>query len=194
MMLRCIAAAAGAALLVLTAPVSAQVRLADESDRAAFRAWFVLLADAQFERRFREAHFAAARRELDGWADTAEGSLALLLLLDQFPRNVFRGTGHAYATDPLARHFAVAMVEAGQDAQIERELRLFCYLPFQHSEAMADQERAVALLQAMDQAKWALHHRDIIRRFGRFPHRNSALGRESTPEEREFLREGGFGG
>ena len=150
--------------------------------------------DAQFERRFREAHFAAARRELDGWADTAEGSLALLLLLDQFPRNVFRGTGHAYATDPLARHFAVAMVEAGQDAQIERELRLFCYLPFQHSEAMADQERAVALLQAMDQAKWALHHRDIIRRFGRFPHRNSALGRESTPEEREFLREGGFGG
>ena len=150
--------------------------------------------DAQFERRFREAHFAAARRELDGWADTAEGSLALLLLLDQFPRNVFRGTGHAYATDPLARHFAVAMVEAGQDAQIERELRLFCYLPLQHSEAMADQERAVALLQAMDQAKWALHHRDIIRRFGRFPHRNSALGRESTPEEREFLREGGFGG
>ena len=150
--------------------------------------------DAEFERRFRDAHFAAARRELDGWADTAEGSLALLLLLDQFPRNVFRGTGHAYATDPLARHFAVAMVEAGQDAQIERELRLFCYLPFQHSEAMADQERAVALLQAMDQAKWALHHRDIIRRFGRFPHRNSALGRESTPEEREFLREGGFGG
>ena len=150
--------------------------------------------DAEFDCRFREAHFAAARRELDGWADTAEGSLALLLLLDQFPRNVFRGTGHAYATDPLARHFAVAMVEAGQDAQIERELRLFCYLPFQHSEAMADQERAVALLQAMDQAKWALHHRDIIRRFGRFPHRNAALGRESTPEEREFLAQGGFGG
>ena len=150
--------------------------------------------DAEFDCRFREAHFAAARRELDGWADTAEGSLALLLLLDQFPRNVFRGTGHAYATDPLARHFAVAMVEAGQDAQIERELRLFCYLPFQHSEVMADQERAVALLQAMDQAKWALHHRDIIRRFGRFPHRNAALGRESTPEEREFLAQGGFGG
>ena len=150
--------------------------------------------DAQFERRFREAHFAAARRELDGWADTAEGALALLLLLDQFPRNVFRGTGHAYATDPLARHFAMSMVETGRDAEVERELRMFCYLPFQHSEAMADQERAVALLQAMDQAKWALHHRDIIRRFGRFPHRNSALGRESTPEEREFLREGGFGG
>lgn len=158
--------------------------------------WFAKDAafDSEFERQFREAHFAAARRELDDWAHTAEGGLALLLLLDQFPRNVFRGTGHAYATDPLARHFAMAMVEAGRDAEVERELRLFCYLPFQHSEAMADQERAVALLQAMDQAKWALHHRDIIRRFGRFPHRNAALGRESTPEEREFLREGGFGG
>ena len=150
--------------------------------------------DAEFERRFRDAHFAAARRELDGWADTAEGALALLLLLDQFPRNVFRGTGHAYATDPLARHFAMAMVETGRDAEVERELRMFCYLPFQHSEAMADQARAVALLQALGEPKWALHHRDIIRRFGRFPHRNAVLGRDSTPEELEFLREGGFGG
>lgn len=150
--------------------------------------------DAAFDERFHEAHFAAARRELDDWAGTPEGSLGLLLLLDQFPRNVFRDTGHAYATDPLARYFADRMLGAGLDAEVERALRKFCYLPFQHSEAMADQDRAVALLQAMDEAEWALHHRDIIRRFGRFPHRNAALGRESTPEEREFLREGGFEG
>ena len=150
--------------------------------------------DAEFDRRFRDGHFAAARRELDDWAGTPEGGLALLLLLDQFPRNVFRGTGHAYATDPLARHFAGAMVDSGADAEVPRQLRMFCYLPFQHSEAMADQERAVALLQAMGEAKWALHHREIIRRFGRFPHRNAALGRESTPGEIEFLANGGFDG
>ena len=158
--------------------------------------WFTTDAafDAAFDRRFGEAHFAASRRELDGWAGTPEGGLALLLLLDQFPRNVFRGTGHAYATDPLARHFAEAMVASGDDAKVERPLRMFCYLPFQHSEAIDDQERAVALLKAMGEAKWAVHHRGIIRRFGRFPHRNAPLGRESTPEEREFLAEGGFGG
>ena len=158
--------------------------------------WFAQDAafDAAFDRRFRDAHFAAARRGLDDWAASAEGALALLLLLDQFPRNVFRDTGHAYATDPLARHFAAAMLDAGLDGQVGRDLRLFCYLPFQHSEAMADQERAVASMQALGDAKWALHHRDIIRRFGRFPHRNAVLGRESTPGELEFLAEGGFGG
>lgn len=150
--------------------------------------------DTEFDRRFREAHFAAARRGLDGWMATAEGALGLLLLLDQFPRNVFRGTGHAYATDPLARHFARAMLDAGLDGQVDRGLRMFCYLPFQHSEAMEDQEQAVALMQAIGDAKWALHHRDIIRRFGRFPHRNAALGRASTPDELAFLRGGGFGG
>lgn len=150
--------------------------------------------DAAFDQRFREAHFAAARRELDDWAGTPGGSVGLLLLLDQFPRNVFRDTAHAYATDPLARYFAGCMLDAGLDAEVERGLRKFCYLPFQHSEAMDDQERAVALMQALGDAKWALHHRDIIQRFGRFPHRNAALGRESTAEERAFLREGGFGG
>src|SRR5690606_17563545 len=150
--------------------------------------------DAEFERRFGDVHFAAARRELDEWAGTAEGSLALLLLLDQFPRNVFRGTGHAYATDPLALHFANVMVRDGLDSQVERELRLFCYLPFQHSEALEDQERAVQLSTASGDPKWAQHHRDIIRRFGRFPHRNAILGRESTPEELEYMRDGGFGG
>lgn len=150
--------------------------------------------DAQFDARFREAHFAAARRELDAWTGTPDGMLALMLLLDQFPRNVFRGSGHAYATDPLARMFAVRMVDEGFDRQIEPVLRLFCYLPFMHSESMADQDRCVALLQASGDPKWALHHRDIIHRFGRFPHRNAALGRDSTPEELVWLEDGGFGG
>ena len=152
--------------------------------------------DAEFERRFSDAHFAAARRELDDWAGTAEGALALLVLLDQFPRNVYRGTGHAYATDPLAMHFARRMVDAGQDRQLAPELRRFCYLPFQHAEDLAEQERAVALIRAGGDgdAKWAVHHRDIIRRFGRFPHRNAILGRESTPEELAYMRDGGFGG
>ena len=151
--------------------------------------------DAEFDQRFRDAHFAAARRELDGWAGTAEGTLALLVLLDQFPRNVFRGTGHAFATDPLARHFAREALATGRDRQVEPALRLFCYLPFQHHEDAADQDRAVELMRSsgMD-AKWALHHREIIRRFGRFPHRNAALGRESTAEEIAFLRDGGFTG
>lgn len=150
--------------------------------------------DAEFDRRFRAAHFAAARRGLDDWAGAAGSGLALLLLLDQFPRNVFRDTGHAFATDPLARHFARRIVDAGLDAQVEPGLRRFCYLPFQHSEAIADQDRAVALMEALGDPKWALHHSDIIRRFGRFPHRNAALGRESTPEEQAYLADGGFGG
>ena len=150
--------------------------------------------DAQFDARFRQAHFAAARRELDTWTDSGEGGLALLLLLDQFPRNVFRGSGHAFATDPLALMFAGQLVETGLDQQVEPALRMFCYLPFQHSERLEDQDRAVALLQASGDPRWALHHRDLIRRFGRFPHRNAALGRENTPQEQAYLEAGGFGG
>jgi len=151
--------------------------------------------DAAFDRRFRDAHFAAARRALDDWAADADGALALLLLLDQFPRNVFRGTGHAYATDALARHFAERMLAAGHDGEVAPALRVFCYLPFQHHEDAADQDLAVDLMQASGlDATWALHHRDIIRRFGRFPHRNAVLGRESTAEEQAFLGEGGFAG
>lgn len=150
--------------------------------------------DRSFDARFRDLHFKASRRELDAWADNAEGGLALLLLLDQFPRNVFRGSGHAFATDPLARMFAGRLLDAGLDQQVEPALRMFCYLPFQHSERPQDQDRAVALLQASGDPKWALHHRDLIRRFGRFPHRNAALGRENTAEEQAYLGAGGFGG
>ena len=154
--------------------------------------------DAEFRRRFHDAHVAAARRELDDWAETTEGSLALLILLDQFPRNSFWDTGHAFATDPLARMFANRALEAGHDLKIGGDIRRFFYLPLQHSEDPADQDRQVDLFQTRMARKpddrWAEHHHGIIARFGRFPHRNRALGRETTPVEQAFLDEDGFRG
>jgi uncharacterized protein (DUF924 family) len=151
--------------------------------------------DAAIRDRFLDLHMAAARRELEDWAETPEGALALLLLLDQFPRNLFRGTAHAFATDPLARRIANAAIAAGHDRAVDPALRNFFYLPFEHSEAIADQERAVELTGFdADSRKWAAEHRDIIARFGRFPHRNPALGRDTAADEAQFLAEGGFGG
>jgi uncharacterized protein (DUF924 family) len=152
--------------------------------------------DRQFRHQFLERHMAAARRELDGWLDTAEGGLALMLLLDQYPRNSFRGTAHMYATDPLARLLADRALVAAHDQATAPELRVFFHLPFSHSESLADQQRAVALasLVGPEQEKYARHHYDIVARFGRFPHRNPILGRETTPEEQAFLDEGGFAG
>ena len=153
--------------------------------------------DSRFRRGFGDAHFAAARRELDPWAETPEGSLALLILLDQFPRNVWRNTGHAFATDPLARHLALSALDAGWDQEVENDLRRFFYLPLQHAEDLALQERQVTLFQAMDRPsddRWAEHHHGVIARFGRFPHRNAALGRDTTPDEAAFLAEDGFRG
>jgi uncharacterized protein (DUF924 family) len=150
--------------------------------------------DAACRERLGAAHHAAARRELDGWASTAEGALALLLLLDQIPRNIFRGSGHAFATDGLARHFARLALDAGHDAAFEPALRAFFYLPLEHSEDMADQDRSVALFAALGDANYdgyATAHRDVVARFGRFPHRNAILGRASTPEEEEFLKQPG---
>jgi uncharacterized protein (DUF924 family) len=147
--------------------------------------------------RFEPAHHAAARGEHDGWARDAEGALALLILLDQVPRNLYRGSAHAYATDPKARSVARAAVGGGFPAQVEPPLRQFFVLPFEHSEAPSDQAEAVRLARALndpDILKWAQIHADVIARFGRFPHRNRALGRTTTPEEQAFLDEGGFGG
>jgi uncharacterized protein (DUF924 family) len=160
--------------------------------------WFAKNND--FDRRFRERfqllYEAAARGELRGWLATAEGSLALLVLLDQFPRNAFRGTPRMYATDTLAREVANAAINAGHDRMVEREIRKFFYLPFGHSEDLADQERSVALARHLGQPDLAHAegHRDIIRRFGRFPHRNPILGRRMTKEEQKFLDDGGFAG
>lgn len=152
--------------------------------------------DASFRDTFHATHLQAARRELEGWLDTADGALALLILLDQYPRNAFRGTAHMFATDPLARLYARRMVDAGLDQQVDLTLRAFCYLPFEHSEDAADQQRSVALNAALDANtyRWAKEHARIIERFGRFPHRNDVLARLTTPDERSFLEEGGFAG
>ena len=153
--------------------------------------------DAELRTRFEAAHHAAARRELDPWSRAPESALALLLLLDQVPRNIYRGSAHSYATDPLARWHADRIVAAGLDQAIEPALRVFCYLPFEHSEAEADQDRAVALYEALGDAEalaWGVKHRDCIARFGRFPHRNAALGRPSTAEEAGYLADGGLFG
>jgi len=153
--------------------------------------------DAQFKARFEAAHEAAAAGAFGDWAGSAEGALALVVLLDQFPRNAWRNSARMYATDGLALDAARRAVDAGLDMQIDDPgLRAFFYLPFMHSESLADQERSVALCSRAnpENLRFAQHHRDIVARFGRFPHRNALLGRESTPQEREFLAEGGFAG
>jgi len=153
--------------------------------------------DEAVRARFLALHERAAAGELKDWENSAEGTLALLLLFDQFPRNMFRGTARAFATDELARAIAAGALLKGFDAQVPSDLRTFLYLPFEHSEDMADQERGLALYTAagdQDDLKWAQIHADIIRRFGRFPHRNAALGRSTTPEEQAFLNAGGFAG
>ncbi len=160
--------------------------------------WFA--KDETFDGRCRgyEAeHHAAARRELTPWELDAEGALALLILLDQFPRNIFRNSPHAYATDTLAQAVAMRAIERGFDTATDTDLRVFFYLPFEHAEDLALQERAVVLCEALrnpEYTRYAVIHRDIIARFGRFPHRNVILGRKSTADELQFLAEGGFAG
>lgn len=150
--------------------------------------------DRECEAKMYDAHFAAALRALDSWMDNAEGALALQILLDQVPRNIFRGTAHCYATDPLARDFARQAIHAGYDMQTDADMRLFFYLPFEHSEDLDDQEYSLQLhgaLPAPNGDMWAKKHYEVIRRFGRFPHRNNALGRTSTAAELKYLNDGG---
>jgi uncharacterized protein (DUF924 family) len=135
----------------------------------------------------------AAGRE---WLDSDGERLARILVLDQFPRNMFRGTPQAFAADPLALETARFAVERGDGAVLLPVERLFLYLPFEHSETLEDQERACALSEPLaafpethDAHRYAVAHRDVILRFGRFPHRNSILGRNSTAEELEFLKQ-----
>ena len=157
--------------------------------------------DEELRVRFEALHFAAARGELADWGETAEGSLALLILLDQLPRNLFRSSAHAFATDPMARAVAEAALGRDQHLAVEPILRPFFYLPYEHSELISDQDCAVVLFEAharetgdRDSLKWAYLHRELIERFGRFPHRNACLGRGSTDEELAYLAEGGFKG
>lgn len=153
--------------------------------------------DAEIRARFDALHHAAARGEHPWWEDTSEGALALLLVLDQFPRNLYRGSAHQFATDGLARAIARRAIARSFDHAPEPALRSFFYLPLEHSEDMRDQRESVRLFEATGDGeliKWAKLHADIIARFGRFPHRNESLGRESTEEEKLFLKDGGFAG
>jgi uncharacterized protein (DUF924 family) len=157
--------------------------------------------DAAIRARYEPLHHAAAAGEYDIWGGSTEGALALLLLFDQFPRNLWRGSPHAFATDPLARVVAGNAIAAGDDRRVEPDFRPFFYLPFEHSESLEDQDYSVALCEVMaretgdgNSLKWARIHRDIIVRFSRFPHRNRALGRTTTADEQAYLDSGGFAG
>ncbi len=155
--------------------------------------------DDEIRRRFLPSVEAALAGQLAHWAATPDGLLALLILLDQFPRNLFRGTAQAFAGDAQARQLAAVAIDQGWDAPLAAVEKLFVYLPFEHSESLADQERSLALFAAMAAAHagndgfldYARQHHEIIARFGRFPHRNAALGRPSTPAEVEFLAQPG---
>ena len=163
------------------------------------RDWYVADAavDARIRERFLGAWEAAWGSGLRDWEATARGALALLVLTDQFPRNMFRGDGRAFATDALARGVARRAVARGFDLEVEAPARQFFYLPFEHSESLTDQERAVRLIaMRMDAPETLLHaraHREVIRRFGRFPYRNEALGRETSAAEKAFLEGGSYG-
>ena len=158
--------------------------------------------DDEIRRRFGSLVESAADGELDQWAETARGRLALIILLDQFPRNVYRGTARAYATDARARELSVRGMEKGDDKQLRPIERVFLYIPLEHSEELDDQNRCVKLYKDLaadappacqkvftDYIGFGESHRDVIARFGRFPHRNEVLGRECTEEELAYLAE-----
>jgi uncharacterized protein (DUF924 family) len=151
--------------------------------------------DQAIRSRFLATHEAGANGALAGWQETAEGALALVLLFDQFPRNMFRGTARAFATDALARAVADRALARGFDQATDPVLRQFFCLPFMHSEALIDQDRSMRLYEALgnaEQLRYATEHREVIQRFGRFPHRNRALGRETTAAEQAFLESDGL--
>jgi uncharacterized protein (DUF924 family) len=153
--------------------------------------------DAEMREKFLATYEQAAAGKLSSWEADAEGALALVITLDQFARNMFRGSARAFAADPLARAVADRAIGRGFDQQFVKEDRQFFYLPFEHSEDLTDQERGLALFRSIgdaEQIRWCELHVDIIRRFGRFPHRNATLGRETEPEEQTFLDGGGFSG
>ena len=150
--------------------------------------------DREIAERFGDAWRRVAGGDLAGWPRTADGVLALVILLDQLPRNMFRGDPRAYTTDEAARAFAAEALAQDVDAGLTAEERRFLYLPFMHSEEVADQRRCVELFAREgdeNSLDYARRHLAIIERFGRFPHRNECLGRATTPEEAAFLKEPG---
>jgi uncharacterized protein (DUF924 family) len=152
--------------------------------------------DETLRRLFLADHERAAAGELAAWEDEPESALALVLLLDQIPRNIFRASPRCYATDPTARGVVDRAIARGFDMRVPPAWRLFFYMPFHHSEDLADQQRATALVASLpdrgdpergENRRYGLPYVDVIERFGRFPHRNAILGRQSTPEELAFL-------
>ncbi len=180
-----------------------------DSRAAILRFWFEETAPAQWfqkndafddqiRTRFVGDYDLASAGIYDGWMDTGEGALALIIVLDQFPRNMFRGSPQAFATDAKALQVARHALDRRFDMLMPPVKRRFLYLPFEHAETLEDQDRSVALFAAMKKDDplghdYALRHRDVIARFGRFPHRNALLGRTSTPEEVAYLAEPGSG-
>lgn len=153
--------------------------------------------DADIIKRFSLAYQHASEDKLDEWASTTQGLLALIVLLDQFPRNMFRGSPKTFATDEKALDLAKKAIDTRVDAELPRDVRQWIYIPFMHAEDLDEQERCVALFTVLENSnnlKFAIEHRDIIKRFKRFPHRNAVLGRTSTEEELAFLADGGFAG
>jgi uncharacterized protein (DUF924 family) len=172
----------------------------DSAERGQVRAlWFTKsdTTDADIRSRFGPTVEAALDGQLNDWAATAPGALALILLLDQFTRNLHRGSAGAFAGDAGALTLARALVADGRDLKLTPLERWFAYLPFEHSEAMVDQQESLRLFSALEAIastgalEWARKHYEVVARFGRYPHRNAVLGRASTPEEIEFLRQPG---
>lgn len=152
--------------------------------------------DAEIARRFTATHLRLAGHIDEIWRMTPDNRLAAIVVLDQFPRNIYRGTPHAFATDPLALNEAITAVDAGMDKEVAAERRCFFYMPFEHSERIEDQERAVALFTALGDEgylDYAKRHHEVIATYGRFPHRNPILGRHSTREEEAYLAQEGAG-
>ncbi|MFC3125918.1 DUF924 family protein [Pseudoroseomonas globiformis] len=168
-------------------------------------AWFVRSEsfDQEIADRFSAGLDPAGRGEFDDWANEPDGALALCILLDQFPRNLFRGTAKAFTFDQKAREIASLAISAKLDQSLPPTARVFLYLPFEHSESLADQDRSVALFETLREhpphgepggsVDYAWRHHDVIRRFGRFPHRNIVLGRHNTAEEEAYLAGPGAG-
>jgi uncharacterized protein (DUF924 family) len=161
--------------------------------------WFIKdeAFDSEVARRFFSLWQDAVAGRLSQWEDTAEAALALVIVLDQFPRNMFRGQPRTYEADAMARMVADRAIARGFDQRIPHSDLRFLYLPFMHSERLPDQERCLQFARRYGDdefTRYAQDHADIVRRFGRFPHRNAVLGRATTPEEREFLDGGGFAG
>jgi len=160
--------------------------------------WFVKNEDIDrsITERFAGVHLELSRQVPAEWRATAEARLALVIVFDQFPRNIYRGSPLAFATDSLALKEAKAAHAVGADMAVNEERRTFFYMPFEHAEDPAEQARSVSLFEALGNANYldyAYQHQDIIKRYGRFPHRNPILGRVSTPEEKAYLAEPGAG-